>query len=510
MQGIRQLARRLNPKVLRRVTPSVQQAPDKAKEIRDEKKQLQDYQNELTTKDEIAKLFQEMDIDGDGKLDLEDLRKALRKGRFPTSHDQMKTLFREIDTSGNGFIDFDEFNAFTTMRREKLHEAYGWIIGHRRSILEKQRGFTAGTFRTAAKKSGVHLSDSDVQRIMSHLDQDGTKHISYKEFVDCMLLAPEINPHFFLDSWYIDAFSDDASSEFTVPREIRVDDPESTSFYGEVAKKVSCGGTAGCLSRSITAPIDRMRILMMTSSKPLNMVKAFSVASDGGVMKLWMGNGASCMKIAPEIGIKLVSFDLIKNRIAQDPSNISVGERFLAGGLAGVISQLSIYPMEVLKTRLAIAHPGEINGVADCAHQIWKEGGLRAAYAGVAPSVVGILPYAAIDLSLNSVLREIAADSLREAHQENSVPYLLGCGMISSGSATVLTFPLNVIRTQAQASGQLLATVISSLKVQGWRAFYRGLFPCLVKVMPATSLSYVAYDYLGEGWDKTVASNKKR
>jgi solute carrier family 25 phosphate transporter 23/24/25/41 len=84
-------------------------------------------------------------------------------------------------------------------------------------------------------------------------------------------------------------------------------------------------------------------------------------------MKLWMGNGASCMKIAPEIGIKLVSFDLIKNRIAQDPSNISVGERFLAGGLAGVISQLSIYPMEVLKTRLAIAHPGAINGAADCA-----------------------------------------------------------------------------------------------------------------------------------------------
>jgi hypothetical protein len=57
MQGIRQLTRRLNPKVLRQVTPTVQQAPDKAKEIRDEKKQLQDYQDELTTKNEIAKLF---------------------------------------------------------------------------------------------------------------------------------------------------------------------------------------------------------------------------------------------------------------------------------------------------------------------------------------------------------------------------------------------------------------------------------------------------------------------
>jgi solute carrier family 25 phosphate transporter 23/24/25/41 len=175
-----------------------------------------------------------------------------------------------------------------------------------------------------------------------------------------------------------------------------------------------------------------------------------------------------------------------------------------------LISQVSIYPMEVFKTRLAIAAPGQIHGMADCARQTFAQGGYRAFYAGLGPSIVGIIPYAAIDLSLNSILKDFAADYLQQAKRETSVPVLLGCGMTSSGTAAVLTFPLNVIRTKTQATGEPFGRVISTVQSQGWRAFYRGLVPCLAKVLPATSISYVAYEYLGGAWDQSVARNKKR
>lgn len=77
---------------------------------------------------------------------------------------------------------------------------------------------------------------------------------------------------------------------------------------------------------------------------------------------------------------------------------LGIGERLLAGSLAGAIAQSSIYPMEVspatsstpppqlpladspsppqvLKTRLALGRTGQYLGILDCARTIfWKEG----------------------------------------------------------------------------------------------------------------------------------------
>ena len=157
--------------------------------------------------------------------------------------------------------------------------------------------------------------------------------------------------------------------------------------------------------------------------------------------------------------------------------------------------------MEVVKTRLAIAPPGQTIGMVGCARQTWAQGGCRAFYAGIGPSIVGIIPYAAIDLALNSLLKDQAAEYLQKSKQETSVPLLLGCGMVSSGTAAVVTFPLNVIRTKAQATGASFSKVVSTIHSEGWGSFYRGLIPCLAKVLPATSISYAAYEYLGGVWD---------
>jgi solute carrier family 25 phosphate transporter 23/24/25/41 len=161
---------------------------------------------------------------------------------------------------------------------------------------------------------------------MSRLDQNGNTYISYEEFLNCMLLAPEINPRCFLDSWYTESFCDDAESQFTTPREIRMDEHEDASFSLLVAKKLGCGGAAGCISRTVTAPIDRIRILMMTSVERLGIQGAVTTATTGGFTKLWMGNGVNCLKITPEMALKLLSFDMIKNQITQDPTNVSVTE----------------------------------------------------------------------------------------------------------------------------------------------------------------------------------------
>jgi solute carrier family 25 (mitochondrial phosphate transporter), member 23/24/25/41 len=49
------------------------------------------------------------------------------------------------------------------------------------------------------------------------------------------------------------------------------------------------------------------------------------------------GNGVNCIKIAPETATKFFFFDFLKNSFCDDPSNITMVERFLSGGVAGII-----------------------------------------------------------------------------------------------------------------------------------------------------------------------------
>lgn len=58
---------------------------------------------------------------------------------------------------------------------------------------------------------------------------------------------------------------------------------------------------------------------------------------------------------------------------------------------------------QVLKTRLALGRTGQYSGMVNCArHIFWKEG-VAAFYKGYVPNMLGIIPYAGIDLAVYEV-----------------------------------------------------------------------------------------------------------
>ena len=58
---------------------------------------------------------------------------------------------------------------------------------------------------------------------------------------------------------------------------------------------------------------------------------------------------------------------------------------------------------QVLKTRLALRKTGQYSGISDCAKQIFRREGLGAFYKGYIPNMLGIIPYAGIDLAVYEV-----------------------------------------------------------------------------------------------------------
>jgi solute carrier family 25 phosphate transporter 23/24/25/41 len=153
-------------------------------------------------------------------------------------------------------------------------------------------------------------------------------------------------------------------------------------------------------------------------------------------------------------------------------------------------------------------------GLAGCLRVVVKKEGVGALYKGLGTSVIGIVPYAGIDLAVNSVLKDAASKVYSARGEEPGVTSVLACGMISSTIAMLATYPINLVRTRLQASGMPgspkyaspMDVVRQAVRAGGPAALFQGLLPNLMKVLPATSISYAVYDQLS----KEAPSGKKK
>lgn len=63
------------------------------------------------------------------------------------------------------------------------------------------------------------------------------------------------------------------------------------------------------------------------------------------------------------------------------------------------------WALQVLKTRMALRKTGQYSGMLDCARKILAREGMAAFYKGYVPNMLGIIPYAGIDLAVYEVRR---------------------------------------------------------------------------------------------------------
>lgn len=151
--------------------------------------------------------------------------------------------------------------------------------------------------------------------------------------------------------------------------------------------------------------------------------------------------------------MKFAAYEQIKRLIRQNENRpMSIYERFAAGAIAGGISQSAIYPMEVLKTRLALRKTGQYSSIVDAAQKIYKNEGVRSFYRGYLPNLIGILPYAGIDLAVYETLKNKYLSQYE--NEQPSFWVLLACGSISSTLGQVCSYPLALVRTRLQAQGK--------------------------------------------------------
>jgi len=298
----------------------------------------------------------------------------------------------------------------------------------------------------------------------------------------------------------------DIGEDLNVPDDFTQSEMQSGMWWRHLA----AGGFAGAVSRTCTAPLDRLKVFLQVQTSKQRISDCLQyMLKEGGVQSLWRGNGINVLKIAPESALKFAAYEHIKRLIrGNDKRPMTIYERFVAGACAGGVSQTVIYPLEVLKTRLALRKTGQYTSILDAARKIYTREGVRSFYRGYIPNMLGILPYAGIDLAVYETLKK----KYLTYHQQETPSFwvLLACGSASSTLGQVCSYPLALVRTRLQAQVATTNTggtaIIQSdygmtsafrhiIRTEGFAGLYRGITPNFIKVLPAVSISYVVYEY---------------
>ncbi|CAG8973242.1 hypothetical protein HYALB_00000001 [Hymenoscyphus albidus] len=574
----------------------------------------------------IEKLWSNLDPQKKGELDLNGLKKGLRRIDHPLKNadDMLKDVIKAMDRDGDERIQYDEFRKFVEKTEKELFALFESIDRDHDGRLDKNE------LRAAFKKAGLAVPNSKLDVFFAEVDQNNDGYISFSEWRNFLLFLPTDAPElkeilsYFSSTVTINAEGDTSISEETLeglgrasflsalfgtiikiaerpklppPEDLRpniistpsIDDdmlggarkaamaeaaagsttkPMKTASYNKMteqqelpiqssdldieSKKFSftdvlpdpgyfaAGGAAGAISRTATAPLDRLKVYLIANTGPpkdtIDAVKkgdAVQAAKTvgrplvnatrelwkaGGMRSLFAGNGLNVVKVMPESAIKFGGYEAAKRALAQfeghgDPQKINAYSKFVAGGVGGLISQLFVYPLDTLKFRMQCETvAGGLQGnqlIFATAKKMWQTGGIRAPYRGLTMGLVGMFPYSAIDLGTFEFLKASLARRnarIMGCHEDDALPgsFATGCiGALSGAFGASIVYPINLLRTRLQAQGTVLhpptytgiADVArKTIKNEGVRGLFKGITPNLLKVVPAVSITYVVYE----------------
>ena len=259
---------------------------------------------------------------------------------------------------------------------------------------------------------------------------------------------------------------------------------------------VAAGFCSGIISRTVTAPVERVKTEIQCS-RSKETIKGIikRILQSGGVRGLFQGNLVNCVKVGPQGAIWFGATESLKTRL---PTKSMSCHSFISGSLAGAIAQTIVFPLEPVKSRLTVSNDKKYRGITHCLMSLKKEGGLIGIYRGWSPAMVGIIPYAGTDRGVY--------DFLTSHYEGKSIPahVSLSCGLVSSSCGSIVSYPLALIRTRLQVQGMdcrnpyiyTSATdcFLKTVQHEGVLALWKGLLPNLAKAAPASSVGYCVYE----------------
>lgn len=318
----------------------------------------------------------------------------------------------------------------------------------------------------------------------------------------------------------------------------------SSDEYG-VLRHVTAGAGAAWMTSLITCPLDVLKVRIqsqagrndayhLTRTRRLKSSLTGTVPSTApstqsrspprllaeiwkreGVRGLYRGLGITLWGYLPSFALYFPIYHGAKIWLARNwdhaqgrsPAIIHV----LAASIAGALTNLVTNPLWVIRTRLMTQHAldGEhtlYKGSLDALRTILAQEGVRGLYKAASMSIVGVA-HVAIQFPCYEWLKEHfrRASNNQSSLASGAETFRLGNILLASTVSKVLastaTYPHEIIRTRLQIQrtgapryGGVLDACRKIWREEGLRGFYRGLGVNILRVIPASGVTFVTYE----------------
>ncbi|KAL9642805.1 hypothetical protein ABK040_009880 [Willaertia magna] len=305
--------------------------------------------------------------------------------------------------------------------------------------------------------------------------------------------------------------------------------PAGTTKFQAFLRDFTLGGIAGAIDKTITAPIERVKLLIQTQdANPMirsgkvprytGIIDCFvRVIKNEGAISLWRGNMTNIYRYFPTQAFNFAFKDGLKKIFPEYSSKDNFTKFFFvqlaSGGIAGALSLCFVYPLDYARTRLAsdIGNNRDFKGLGDCMVKTYKASGFRGLYNGFGVSVCGIIPYRGVYFGLYDSLRE--KNPWKNDLGAVGVASKFALAQTVSIAAGYASYPFDTVRRRLMMQSEkpkeqwiYRGTVDCFSKIyreEGVRAMFKGAWANAVRTV-GSAFVLVLYDQM-QGW---LAANK--
>jgi solute carrier family 25 iron transporter 28/37 len=250
---------------------------------------------------------------------------------------------------------------------------------------------------------------------------------------------------------------------------------------------------------------DVLRTLLKESG-PLGLIRGWNVIASGCV--------------PAHVALFTVYESLKEKLTSKTDGTLASHNAALCGIAATAAHDCILTPMDVVKQRLQL---GCYEGALDCTRSVIRTEGIMALFRSYPTTLVINAPYGAVLVAANEKFKSwLVPDELTKSQSKESLlpQFFLSAGM-AAACASVLTHPLDVVKTRLQTQDcfckeppvscpRRLAAAVPKVRTpkytdffatvklihaeEGFRGFYRGLVPRAALSVPGAAMCWGTYE----------------
>ncbi|KAL6345413.1 hypothetical protein AAG906_015896 [Vitis piasezkii] len=289
-------------------------------------------------------------------------------------------------------------------------------------------------------------------------------------------------------------------------------------------ENATAGAIAGFATVAAMHPLDVVRTRFAVNDGRLTNLPTykntahaiFTITRLEGLRGLYAGFYPAVLGSTVSWGLYFFFYGRAKQRYSKNGTQkLSPGLHLASAAEAGALVSLCTNPIWVIKTRLQLETPlhqtRPYSGLYDALRTILKEEGWSALYRGIAPSLFLQVSHGAVQFMVYEELRKFVVEFKCKESNKNlgsdaklldSVDYAV-LGASSKLAAILMTYPFQVIRARLQQRPNRDGiprymdswhVVKETARFEGFRGFYKGITPSILKNLPAASITFVVYE----------------